>query len=245
MDEKLTTPPQQEEKKETAKEPSTPLEWFHWIQDFTDKLTLKRIFTVLLAGLLITTLTLMYENRQQIFEGAVAYATNKKAEEAWVVTTETQASLNNLIKSTPIVKFAMITEVDLQKNKRVPLFWVLDDPNEAFIRAKANTLLPQAVFDYDAKNTQQMVAILNNEFVCAKFQDTVYQRFFPDLGKRMPIVCRLAIPPFYGRFVGILTIGLSAIPTKEENDSVRLEASRLAVEIYLRDVLRKPAPKQP
>ena len=223
-------------------DPKTPLEWFHWVEDFTDKLTLRRVFMLLLTGLLISVTALLFENREQLFQGVVARALNSSAISSWDPTEETQQQLKNLVRNSAVIKFSMITEVDLEKNRRTPKFWYLDDPTEDFVRAKANTMLPQAVFDYDPKNTQQMVAIINNEFICSKYSDTVYQRFFPDLGKRMPIVCRLAIPPFYGRFVGILTIGLRHQPTQEELDSVRLEAARLSVEIYLRDILRKPAP---
>jgi hypothetical protein len=55
----------------------------------------------------------------------------------------------------------------------------------------------------------------------------------------MPAVCRLAIPPFVGQFVGMVTVGLSKQVTKQEMDTIRLEVSRLAVEIYLSDVVKK------
>lgn len=233
------TPTKQEAK---TQDPKTPLEWFHWVEDFTDKLTLRRVFMLLMTGLLVSFTALMYENREQFFQAAVASLMNTSTISTWEPTETTQQQLKNLVRNSGTIKFAMVTEVDLEKNRRTPKFWYLDDPEEIFIRAKANTMLPQAVFDYDPKNTQQMVAVINNEFVCNKFSDTVYQRFFPDLGKRMPVICRLAIPPFYGRFVGIMTIGLRHPPSQEELDSIRLEASRLSVEIYLRDVIKKPAP---
>ena len=240
----MDQPTAHEEVISIKQEPKTGTEWFQWIQDFADRLTIKRIITVLLTGFLITFLTLIFENRDLVFQEVYASATGRDQPSGWEVSKTTQDQLIGLVKRAPLVKLVMVTEVDLQKNRRIVRFWHLDDPDESAVRAKSATLLPQAVFDYDPKNTQQMVAILNNEFVCSRFQDTVYQRFFPDLNKRMPVICRVAIPPFYGRFVGILTIGLNAAPTKEEQDSIRIEASRIAVEVYLRDVVKKPvAPK--
>lgn len=226
------------------KDPKTPAEWFNWVQDFTDSLTIRRAFMILVAGIMASIVALFYENRALLFQGAVETAFQaEKPTTNWEISEETQRQFKALVQSSPLIKFMMITEVDLQKNRRTPRFWYLDDEREDFIRAKVNTMLPQAVFDYDAKNTQQMVAILQNEFVCNKYSDTVYQRIFPDLGKRMPVVCRAAIPPFYGRFVGMLTVGLETTPTKEELDSLHIEMSRISVEIYLRDVLKKPPPK--
>jgi hypothetical protein len=225
---------------EIKAEPKSPNEILQWIQDLADKLTVKRIFTILLTGILLTFMALVFENRDLVFQQVYATMAGRDQPATWDVSSATKEQLITLVKTSPLVKFAMITEVDLQKNRRIVRFFNLDDPDEANIRLKSATMLPQAVFDYDAKNTQQIVAILNNEFVCSRFQDTVYQRFFPDLGKRMPTICRLAIPPFYGRFVGILTFGLATTPTKEEMDAVRIEAARIAVEIYLRDVIKKP-----
>ena len=105
--------------------------------------------------------------------------------------------------------------------------------------------LPQAVFDYDAKNTTQMVAILSNEFKCDPYKDTIYFRYAPELENNLPTVCRLAIPPFVGQFVGFITVGMSKEMTKQELDSIRLEVSRIAVEIYLNDVIKKPAVATP
>lgn len=217
------------------------MEWFQWVQDFADRLTAKRIFTVLLAGLLITFVTSIFENRSEVFQSAYSFISTKEETGNWEISRQTQDQLITLAQTSSLVKMVSVMDVDLQKNRRVARFSHWNDPDSAEIKLKSAKILPQSVFDYDPKNTQQMVGILNNEFVCAPVQDTHYQRFFPELSKRMPVVCGIAIPPFYGRFVGILTLGLRTNPTKQELDSLRLEASRLAVEIYLRDVLKKPS----
>lgn len=228
--------------------PVSGMQLFQWIQDFSDKLTFKRILTVLMAGLLITLVTALFENRSEVFNSAYQLITGKQ-ETTWEISSKSQDQLITLVQTSPLVKMAAISDVDLQKNRRAIRFQQLKDVNEVEIRRKASAILPQAVFDYDSKNTQQMIGVLNNEFVCAPFQDTHYQRIVPELGKRMPLVCSIAIPPFYGRFVGILTLGLYNVPTKQELDGLRIEASRLAVEIYLRDVIKKssnagqPSPK--
>lgn len=206
------------------------------IQDFTDKLTIRRILNVLIAGTLALLLYTAYEYRGKIFNSVIASVTQAEPTD-WEIS-HSEKDLRALVDNNEMVKFVLVTQVDLRKNRRVPRFWHLDDPDVSLIKQKAAQLLPQAVFDYDEKNTQQMVAVLNNEFVCSKYEDTIYMRHFPELQKRMPYICRIAIPPFYGRFVGILTFGLALEPTKDQIDGLRLEASRLAVQIYIHDVIK-------
>jgi hypothetical protein len=96
-----------------------------------------------------------------------------------------------------------IIEVDLRRNTRFPRFFFVEDiENSRVIQDELSTLLPQAVFDMDPKNTKQLVSVLQNEFSCVRFQDTVYQRFVPEVGKKTPVICRIAIPPFYNKFAG-------------------------------------------
>lgn len=227
-------------------QPPTPLQsksastdWFQWVQDLSDKLTLTRIFHVMLFGLLLTLTTLIFENRVMLFDLSLSAVSNNNAETSFTLSTPSKRTLEDFIKREPLVNYALVSEVDLKQNRRTPLYWIADAAIDPTTSKRLDAVTPTAMFDYDANNTAQMVSVLNNEFVCAKYQDTSLARTTPELGDVMPVVCRIAIPPFYGRFVGILTFGLQSHPTKSELDSLRIEASRIAVELYLRDVLHK------
>lgn len=210
------------------------------IQDFTDALTLRRILVAVLTTLLLMGTYTLYENRLLAFDKALSFFSTKDSPKNWELSDASKNSLNALVATNGLVKMIMITEVDLQKNRHSPRFWKLQDPLENVMKQRVANMLPQAVFDYDAKNTQQMVAVLNNEFVCSRFQETALHRVFPEIAKNTPVVCRIAIPPFYGRFVGVLTFGLVDQPTKDQFDALRIEAARISVEIYLRDIVKKP-----
>lgn len=221
------------------------LENFQVLQDISDRLTVKRIFTVLIVGLMCTFIAMLYENRASVFQMSYVYVTgDSEIKPGWSISEETKTQLTNFVKRVEIVNFVAIIEVDLRRNTRIPRFFYFEN-SESDQRAKQEiaSLLPQAMFDMDPKNTKQMVSVLQNEFSCVRFQDTVYHRFLPDVSKKTPIICRIAIPPFYNKFAGYITIGLSEPPTRYEVDGLRIEASRIAVEIYLRDVMKKPIPK--
>jgi len=221
---------------------SAPEAIVQFLQDVTDKLTLSKIAAVFLAGLLATALTLIYENRTAVFDKVVTYARGQTEQANWTLTDQTKTQMVGMVKGSQWMNMVLVTEIDLQQNRRIPKYWHLDSQYEQLVNNKASMLFPQPVFDMDAKNTQQMIGVLNNEFVCTRIEDTVFYRLFPELQKEMPMVCRLSIPPFYGRFVGILTVGLRKVPTKEELERLRIELARFSVEIYLRDVVKKPEP---
>lgn len=204
-------------------------------QDFADKLTFQRILNALLAGILALSLYTLYENRTKVFNDLVSAVTSERVN--WDISASSKSELHNLVVNNQLIKLVLISAVDLQKNKREEKYWFIDDP-EGLVISKNKTLLPQAVFDSDPKNTQQMVAVLNNEFVCSKYSDTIFNVNFPELSRTTPYICRLAIPPFYGRFIGILSFGLTAEPTPAQIFSLKIEASRLAIQIYLHDVVK-------
>lgn len=206
------------------------------VQDFTDKLTVKRVILALCVGALTTILTFSFENRDVIFHKFYSKFNDFDHPALWEVSAQSKTQLINLVKTDSIINMVLVTEIDLQKNRRLPKFWNLSSAFEPQVRKKVESMLPQPVFDYDSKNTKQMVGVLNNEFVCTRFEDTVFYRHFPYLVKEIPVICRIAIPPFYGRFVGIMTIGLKQHPTKDELDAIRIEAASLAVEVYIRDI---------
>lgn len=211
------------------------------LQDLTDKLTLSRIVSALLAGVLAIGLYTAFENRVRVLEKALALVKPVEVDPTleWSTSTETRTQIQQLIAKGDLVKLVLITQADLKKNRRSAKYFQLEDPDSVLIRKKAAGLLPQAVFDSDERNTKQMVQVLNGEFVCSRYEETVFMTIFPELKPRIPFICRLAVPPFYGRFVGILTFGVSREPTKLEMDSLRIEANRLSVQIYLKDVMRQ------
>ena len=212
------------------------------VEDIIDTLTFRRV--TLLALLITIGLILfsIFENRQGIIVHFASPVTIDEAvpSSSWVLSDASKLALQHLAKTTSVA-FVVVTDVDLKKNRKLVRYYFIDDVDIKLSQASMQALgLPQAVFDYDAKNTAQMVSVLSNEFRCDVFRDTIYYRFAPEISEKIPSICRIAIPPFVGQFVGFLTVGLSRQPTKQELDTIRLEVSRLAVEIYLNDVVKKP-----
>ena len=207
-----------------------------FLNDMIDALTWKRAGLMLLFGALTVLLLMLFENRNIIFNRVLEPVPVEGLMKPWEVSDESKKELINFTRF-PLVGGVLLTEADLKKNRRITKFWYVTD--SAFRQQAAqliSTLLPQPFFDADPKNNEQMLAVLNNQFVCTPVNQTIFIRFFPDIAKTHPVVCRLAVPPFSGHFAGVITIFLTKVPTQTEVDSLKIEITRISVELYLRDI---------
>lgn len=213
-----------------------------FIEGIIDLLSFKRVALLALLAAIGLALYVVFENRSTIVTKIVK-SENVVSEPAlpqWELSDLSKQSMMDLTKNSAVVYIA-IADVDLKKNRRSTKWrYVGDAVLKANIEGIVANVLPQAVFDYDAKNTAQMVAVLSNEFRCDHSKDTLYARFYRDVVTQVPTICRIAIPPFVGQFVGYIAVGISKQISKQELDAIRLELSRIAVEIYLTDVIKKP-----
>lgn len=209
-----------------------------------DALTWKRAGLLFMFGTFVVLLLMLFENRTTIFNRLVDPIPVENLAIPWQVTDKTKEELTNLV-SIPQVGGVLLTEVDLKKNRRITKFWSAKDASfRQEVGQIIGTLLPQAFFDTDPRNNEQMLAVLNNQFVCSPTEETVFVRFFPNLQKRYPVTCRLAVPPFSGHFAGMVTVLLNKVPTQGEVDSLKIEITRVSVEMYLRDVQSRERKKQ-
>ncbi len=207
-----------------------------FLNDMVDALTWKRFALLTLLGLFTIGLLMVFESRTTIFNRFIDTTPVEELSAPWEISAQTKAELTALTKL-PIIDGVLLTEVNLKKNRRIVKFWHV---NDADFRQEATTIassiLPQAFFDTDKKNNEQMLAVLGNQFVCTPAVDTVYIRFFPNIDKKYPVICRLAVPPFAGEFAGLVTVFLKRKPTPSEVDSLKIEITRVSVEMYLRDI---------
>lgn len=207
-----------------------------FLNDMVDALTWKRVALLSLLGLVTVTLLMIFESRNTIFTKIIDTTPVEQLAVPWEVSSETKNQMTALTKL-PLIDGVLLTEVNLKKNRRITKFWHVNNQDMRQEAAQvAISTLPQAFFDTDKKNNEQMLAVLSNQFVCTPSEDTTFIRFFPDIHKTYPYVCRLAVPPFTGEFAGLITVVLKRKPTQSEVDSLKIEITRVSIEMYLRDI---------
>lgn len=128
-----------------------------------------------------------------------------------------------------------IVNVDLNRNIRYIIYTSIKSPevNKLYSGFLDNNIAIEApVFiDSDVQNTR-MIKLINHEFVCSSFKDTISYTFIPEVAKYISTVCAVSIPPSHGDFVGIVGIFLKNPPTDIEKDIIRTETKDLAEAAY-------------
>ena len=204
-----------------------------------DALTWKKVGLLTFFGAVLIVLLMGFENRTTIFNHLFESTPVNALEVPWELSETSRQELLKLSHDQEIIGGFLVTEVNLKKNRRITKFWYVEDPafKESAQRLVA-TLLPQAFFDTDVKNNDQMLRVLNNQFYCIATSETIFIRFFPDMSKTYPYVCRLAVPPFSGEFAGLITLFLTHKPTTSDTEALKIELTRISIELYLRDIDR-------
>jgi ABC-type multidrug transport system permease subunit len=86
------------------REITSTLEWFQFIQDFADKLTLKRIVTVFVTGFLATLVVMLYENRDVVFQKAYNLMSTPAAPPtSWVTSQKSKDDLTALVDKSKLI----------------------------------------------------------------------------------------------------------------------------------------------
>ena len=214
---------------------------FQFVQDVTDKITVSKLALVFVASVFMTLSVMLYENRVSLMELAISQFREAPAIDDWDVSQETKVEIVRMVKDSQQINFSVVTQIDLQKNRRKPRFWHLESPQADAVSRKAAAMMPLPVFDDDGKNTSQILSVLNTDFLCTPFEDTIFARHFPELKGEIPVICRMSIPPIFGQFTGILTIGLTRTPTKDEYTAIRQLATELSTRIYMKDIVKRPS----
>jgi len=99
-----------------------------------------------------------------------------------------------------------------------------------------------AAYASTATLNARITSLINGNFVCSKFEDTLNYKFFPDAIAFSPWICSIAVPPGFdksGDFVGYVNFFLAQPPADRDQKALAGDAVILASTIYKRDILHK------
>ncbi len=145
---------------------------------------------------------------------------------------------DSTIKMGGLIIGIQVVNVNFKKNTRNTAHFassnaVLKSDYEEFQKRK---IADTSLFNSSEINNQKVINLINGEFVCNDFKDTVGAKIMPKSQDVVATVCSISIPPFYGRFSGYLNIYLTKKPTPEELNLIRQVARDLSLRIYENDV---------
>jgi len=146
-----------------------------------------------------------------------------------------QDEIDSVVLRTDIIEGVQIVKVDLQKNIRYIVYSSIKNPEIQKIYSNFitdNVSIEVPVFTASNSQNIAMVSIINHEFICYPFKDTISYELIPELGKFVTTVCSTTVPVETGKFAGFVAVFLNRMPTDTEKDLIRIESTKISEQAY-------------
>ena len=146
-----------------------------------------------------------------------------------------QMAIDSYVNRSQNVAAIQVVKVDLQKNVRYIIYTSLKDPVAKKLYVKFisdNITIEVPVFTKNTTHNSRMLSVINHEFLCYPFVDTVSYEMVPEMGKYATTVCSTTVPVESGKFSGFVAVFLSKEPTETEKDFIRIESISIAQLAY-------------
>lgn len=204
---------------------------------FLDILSWKKIFQ-LAAFLFVLTLAWgTYEMRESIYNYVNQSKISRNASIVQKLSKKSISEVDTAEQKSDLIVAIQIVVIDFQRNVRTPIYTstaniALKELYERFVDTSITDI---PLFSGDIVNNKQLVELINGEFTCYPFSDTIVAKLLPESGKYIHTACAVGIPPYYGKFSGAVLVFLKRQPTVDEVDQIRGMAKTLSSNIYERD----------
>lgn len=200
----------------------------------------RRLVTYAAAGLLSIVLWTMYENRSTIFVALLPPTTSVNTVG---LTFSVSKESENVMKETVLADSSIIgiavSSADLRLNESRWLFFTGDNATLVGVNTASRRIndsrLP--LFSSLEENNVEIIKLINGQFSCVKFKNTMLFSLYPQLENVVRTVCRVSIPSYYGYFSGYVSVYFSEELNEEKKRKYELAFNSLATTIYFRDVI--------
>lgn len=147
---------------------------------------------------------------------------------------DTIFKIKNLVDKSPTVEGIVIVDVDLQRNMRHSVFVTIKDKDiqemyDKFINGAVSFEVP--FFTGEHVHDSRLIRVMNQEFVCSPFKETIAYRYAPAAGDKIKVVCAISIPPSFGEFKGIVGIYFKEEPDEIQRDQIRLDIKNISEDV--------------
>lgn len=210
---------------------------------FTTKLirtiTLSRVIIWSLSALLAVVFFTIYENRDRIVTTITAPEIPKEKLTTFDVSESTKTRIREIVEQDKIILGVIISSADLRVNEMLILDWYATSPTLSVVGdavTKSADLRRLPLFSSIDTANSNVISLINGQFVCQDFSDTVLTKIYPEMAAEVKATCAASIPSYYGYFSGTVTMLLSQKPTYEKQQQLKLVAEKLSNDIYFFDI---------
>lgn len=163
------------------------------------------------------------------------------------LTKETKTRLNDTVNRLPnLVAGIQIINVNFKKNSRSTSYSYVTEPilKASMYEYEETLVTATPLFNSNEVNNKRIVDLVNGEFICTPFKNTLGAKIYPKAVATVTTICSVSIPPHYGKFSGYMNLYLKHPPDITEIDMIRQLLFDLAGKIYVTDILRETDPAE-
>lgn len=214
------------------------------LTSFLKILSWRKIIQSVIALLILGVAYGFWENRVTIYN-SINVTAQVTTEEPLVIvlSSTTQQMLETTVnKGKGSIAGIQIVSVDFKKNSRVTSYFSISDETlkREFTKFLENRVSATPLFTGNEKNNQRMIDLINGEFSCSPFKDTIAQSLMPRVGDTISSICSISIPPYYGRFSGYMNVYLYKEPSVADMSFTRQLIRDLSLKVYETDIDKSP-----
>jgi len=149
---------------------------------------------------------------------------------------ETIIKVNQKLSEDSNILGVQIVSTNLQLNTRYVVYANVYDPELAkkyndYVSKNGIQQFP--IFTKDDKSNLRIVRIINHEFVCAPFKESIIYKYIPIDDDKITTVCTISIPPDYGEFKGMVTVFMKDNPGDFEMEQIKYILNNVSQTISL------------
>lgn len=209
------------------------------VRKFLGILTWEKLLqvTAFIAVLLVS--WAVFENRSSIYNFINQNKISNRADKNIKLSKNTIKELESSVSRSGLIVGVQVVLVNFQNNTRYVIHTYTDNPGLADMYNKfidSNITQEFPLFDSDRVDNNRLIALINGESICYDFDTSIIPRYLPEINRYIDTICSTGIPPFYGKFTGMIVLYLTRSPSPEEVFQVKNLAKKLSVTIFENDL---------
>jgi len=201
------------------------------LKAFMASLTWMKIAQLVVLFLVMALAWITYETREDL----VRYIFSQQEHNIPLkkLSAKTTEELKAAIGKNDLVVAVAVNVINFKTNSRYVIFSYSPDKDLTNVYNRYNMEnLEQPLFTNNPEHNKRIIELINGEFVCHKYINTIGSVDLPDTRNYIDTVCANGVPPYYGKIIGVVSIFTKREPIPEEVDQIRVLTRNLAILIY-------------
>lgn len=207
------------------------------VKELLNSLSWKKILQLAILFSVIIMAWMLFENRTEIYK---YYSSPRfiKSVASTLLSKKTTDAVDSVVDSSDLIVGIHISLVNFKTNTSAIIYSTADnkDLKAAFDAALETSIAYLPLFNTDPNNNRRLVAVIDGDFVCDKYEGSVMANTLPGTTLYISSLCISGIPPYYGKISGMITIFTRRPPSPEEVDQLRVLSRNLSTTIYNTDL---------